>query len=623
MAEIDDLNTTDASNTARFPEGQLPSSVNNGNRALEGMIARGLGDTILSTLATAGSGNTYTLTPNRTITSYTDGQHFRVEANHTNTGAATLNVSSLGAKAVVLTDGSTLHAGAMTLGGKYDLVYDGAQFFLLNPTSTDAQIKADYESNSDTNAYTDAEQTKVGYLTVTQAVDLDAIETRVNGLDAAVVLQGTWDASAGTFPGGGTAQAGDSWIVSVAGTVDSTAFALNDRIIAILDNASTSTYATNWHKADYSDEVVSVAGLTGAVAASGLRTALNVENGATADQTDAEIRAAVESALDSNVFTDADHTKLDGLTNVTNYALNPDMRLAEQGTTAISASGSYGPMDQWSTSVSGDTFSTTQEAFTSGHRLYDPTTAGDTATQHYAQIVVTSVANAANYCIFQQKFEDVRRLAGQTVTVSFDAEVASGTSSIGVELYQSFGAGGSPSATVTGTGQAVTLSTTSTRHSVTIDVPDINGKTIGTTEGTSATILNFWLDAGSNHNTRSGSCGQASKTVKITNVKVEINDAATSFEAPDLQTELAKCQRYYRKFSTKYLRGQVASQIHYVNFNFGLEMRVAPTISLNASYTNSSAGAAINITKDGCELHHSPTAINGFMGFTLEANARM
>jgi hypothetical protein len=36
----------------------------------------------------------------------------------------------------------------------------------------------------------------------------------------------------------------------------------------------------------------------------------SVESGATADQTNAEIRAAVEAATDSNVFTDADHTKL-------------------------------------------------------------------------------------------------------------------------------------------------------------------------------------------------------------------------------------------------------------------------------------------------------------------------
>ena len=38
-----------------------------------------------------------------------------------------------------------------------------------------------------------------------------------------------------------------------------------------------------------------------------------IESSATADQSDAEIRAAVEAATDSNVFTDADHSKLNGI----------------------------------------------------------------------------------------------------------------------------------------------------------------------------------------------------------------------------------------------------------------------------------------------------------------------
>ena len=58
-----------------------------------------------------------------------------------------------------------------------------------------------------------------------------------------------------------------------------------------------------------------------------LKTKLDgIEASATADQTDAEIRAAVEAATDSNVFTDADHTKLNGIetsadvTDATNVA---------------------------------------------------------------------------------------------------------------------------------------------------------------------------------------------------------------------------------------------------------------------------------------------------------------
>lgn len=87
----------------------------------------------------------------------------------------------------------------------------------------------------------------------------------INALDAAVILKGTWDASSGSFPGSGTAQAGWSYIVSVGGTVDGVVFTANDRILAILDNASTSTYAGNWHKLDYTDQVLSVNTKTGAV----------------------------------------------------------------------------------------------------------------------------------------------------------------------------------------------------------------------------------------------------------------------------------------------------------------------------------------------------------------------
>mgnify|MGYP003323120107 CR=1 FL=1 len=39
----------------------------------------------------------------------------------------------------------------------------------------------------------------------------------------------------------------------------------------------------------------------------------NIEIAATADQTNDEIRTAVESATNSNVFTDADHTKLNNI----------------------------------------------------------------------------------------------------------------------------------------------------------------------------------------------------------------------------------------------------------------------------------------------------------------------
>ena len=54
-----------------------------------------------------------------------------------------------------------------------------------------------------------------------------------------------------------------------------------------------------------------------------------IESNATADQTAAEIRTLVESASDSNVFTDADHTKLNGIeTGATADQTNAEIRAA-------------------------------------------------------------------------------------------------------------------------------------------------------------------------------------------------------------------------------------------------------------------------------------------------------
>lgn len=100
----------------------------------------------------------------------------------------------------------------------------------------------------------------------------------LSAIDQAVVLRGNWNAGSGTFPGGGTAQAGDSYIVNGAGTVDGVSFAVGDRVIALVDNAST-TQQSAWFKADYTDQVGSVFGRQGAVVAqAGDYTATQITN---------------------------------------------------------------------------------------------------------------------------------------------------------------------------------------------------------------------------------------------------------------------------------------------------------------------------------------------------------
>jgi len=144
-----------------------------------------------------------------------------------------------------------------------------------------------------------ADQTKLDYITITQAVDLDALETAVAALGSGVTFKGGWDASAGTFPGSGTAAIGDLYITTTGGTVDSVTFAVGDGVIAFVTNASTTVYAGNWVKSESQSDVTSVVSLTGAITKSQLLAALNVEDGATADMSGSEISSAITTFLTS------------------------------------------------------------------------------------------------------------------------------------------------------------------------------------------------------------------------------------------------------------------------------------------------------------------------------------
>ena len=155
--------------------------------------------------------------------------------------------------------------------------------------------------------------------------ELTPTETDIAALENGMVYKGDWDASAGSFPGSGSAQVGWFYYVSVAGTVDSVAFAVGDNIVALTDNASTSTYAGNWSKHDQTDAVQAVVGLTGSIAKSSLLSALNVEDGA--DVTDTTNVTAAGALMDSEVTNLAQVKAFD----------SSDYATAAQGTTADAA----------------------------------------------------------------------------------------------------------------------------------------------------------------------------------------------------------------------------------------------------------------------------------------------
>jgi hypothetical protein len=80
-----------------------------------------------------GTADAITLTPSPVITAYVAGQRFTFIAGSANTGAATVNVSSVGVKDIKRNDGSAtaLSAGDIAAGSIVDIEYDGTNFLLV------------------------------------------------------------------------------------------------------------------------------------------------------------------------------------------------------------------------------------------------------------------------------------------------------------------------------------------------------------------------------------------------------------------------------------------------------------------------------------------------------------
>lgn len=134
MSSLYDFLNTEASSSAtggvNTAEGQDPSTVNDGLRQFKQLVAAfiddlgavntvgGTGDAVTVTLGQVGGANS--------ISAYATGQLFRFIAGAANTGAATMNVNSIGAKAIRKISGGSdvaLAAGDIAAGETYTVIY--------------------------------------------------------------------------------------------------------------------------------------------------------------------------------------------------------------------------------------------------------------------------------------------------------------------------------------------------------------------------------------------------------------------------------------------------------------------------------------------------------------------
>lgn len=246
-----------------------------------------------------------------------------------------------------------------------------------------------------------------------------------------------------------------------------------------------------------------------------------------------------------------------------NYIIDGRFDFWYEGTSQTSHG--YGSDTMWFNAHVGSTKTHSRQSFSVGETFPD----GTPCPTYFSRTVVNSVAGIGNFIVKDTRIEDVTRLAGKTVTLSFYAR-ADSNKNIALEILQNFGSGGSPSAQVHGIAtQKMSLTTSWQKITKTITIPSISSKTLGT-DGvhTSKTGILFYFDAGSNFNSRTDNLGQQSGTFDIAMVQLEEGSVATPFENTDRGTMEMRVGRYYEQTNirgTVNNSGRIGNYITFIN----------------------------------------------------------
>lgn len=214
-----------------------------------------------------------------------------------------------------------------------------------------------------------------------------------------------------------------------------------------------------------------------------------------------------------------------------------------------------------------------------------------------------------------QKIESATRFlcgASKKITISFYAKTSIVGKRLGVYGIQRYGSGGSPTSAENITGSTVTLTSSFTKYTVTLNTNTLVGKTFGTNNDDSFEIafLTMW---GSSNASLVGS-GSAetfvgSGNIDISQVQVNAGDVALKFWPRTFADELRACQRYYAKSYTygavPGTSSQTIGQINaianglsnrpLVTASFPAPMRTIPTITYYSPVSGTSGKCYDNL----------------------------
>lgn len=299
-----------------------------------------------------------------------------------------------------------------------------------------------------------------------------------------------------------------------------------------------------------------------------------------------------------------------GVLDPENRIINGSFDFWQRGT---SFTASVFGSDRWYNAVaSGGTVTQSRQAFALGDTL------GSNSPTYFLRQSVTGTTAPSHYAITMQMIESVRSYAGQTITVLGWARRSSGSGNMAVELEQSFGTGGSPSAGVYVPGQTVTLTGSWAPFALTFSVPSISGKTLGSNNN-DYLRLTFWTSAGSDYNARTNSLGLQTIGVDLWGIHIKQGTHTTSavdlYRQPELGLELERCYRYYRQMDIRVgclpwsaSNSSWGGESTQLNPN----MRAAPTVTqLSTPTYSSTVGSLPNSTtgsSSSVNVNHNTTS---------------
>lgn len=282
-----------------------------------------------------------------------------------------------------------------------------------------------------------------------------------------------------------------------------------------------------------------------------------------------------------------------------NKIINGDFGIWQRGTSFTGSSGFTS--DRWSVAGGESGSVVSRQTFT-------PASAPVSGYEGTYYLDFAKNGTTANAMFLEQKMEDVRLFAGQTITISFWMK---GSSSFTNEplFRQNFGSGGSSEVYTTTSTNSVTTSWA--RYSVTVAVPSISGKTIGT-----SSFLGIWPIRYT---------GTSNITVSIWGVQVEAGSSATTFQTAtgSVQGELAACQRYYYRaadasssFGTVGLGMASSTTASAIWTQLPVSMRVKPTsVDFSNLILSDSVGTitvtALTIDSNVTSISAGATVVNG------------